>query len=1201
MANGKIDPEKSAELNEEAKKCAADARGKSPILVIGATGAGKSTTINLVYGCPMQVEDEGFSKKLTVVGKGIVKIGDSVDSETLYPQVVPVDEINLVDLPGFGENREIEKKICAANGVLEVIKQADSIRGVMVVIDLDSLKAVRSEGFKKVVYTFSELLNSPGAMSEKEKQAICFVITKVPPDLTKNNIITGITNLKAKYEESLKRSSADKVENQRQLDVLNLINGNNLLIVRNDGTGYSVDDSNLLDITQNRHSIIQYLTKIPENSLSKNSFQLTKPTSKIAEEVRFQNAYNKLFALSKVSDSEFITQLLKNKPNAAEKVMQDIHVLLAALEELMRSTAAGYFGVIDGQQFDSLAANQKLQDIHTKINLLFQTKPYVSAEIVEHIIKSLKYLRELNAAIDSRFKNDLISDTLLDLIDSLTLIQTQLHHQVHLISHENMLTDKNNMQAAVLHAHHAFTDSTTRLAGLEQDKLNNINTNNQTRTNLEDNLTARRTAITNLGARPALAPVPGNPSPVHPHPGVEPPAPGPEPHVPPHPGNPPHGGFGFLNPAGYAIAWGIWKGKLNAFHEAEHAHGEWARRRDSYNTYHANLHQHNVTNGAYQAWQTRNNNYTNSVTAQANYDSNRAAAVSARDRAQLDLDTHNLNARNELAALNAQITAEKATVAAAKLLRLLVIGANESLSTLISSADRITAIEMYKIMVDRLKIFLPNLPANTIDHLEQTLESLRQENTKISTLYISAEMADSEIQHIIFERNKPFDEQLNKLTEEVQVISLNHARNLAEISQLCQSLRGCASLRSLDMQNSELDKTQFAKLLPILMHLPSLLSLNLANCKLDNASAMALIALIYSHPTLIDLNLDCTMISPVIVQLIKGLLALKLNVKENEKIAAFDRYVESYFHSNELLSLEDNENENREFNITVSDDNDISASYVDKSGKLKFAGYITELKACRDKLKLNSINYSNVNPTVAVPAMQTAKTQVSNGNNAGYQPKSRNTSAFFKIMSEDAKPFFSRKLSNSWEQATHWYTHDEMSRLLDNIFGNNDDVDVFTAIDGTQFQGATLVDNLNDRLMQHIANESLGLKKPKHLVLPVNINGNHWVALDINLSNDANPLVAYVDPFGKAMPKNIEDAIKSVFPGISNANLIVSPIRLQNDGYNCGPWVIESLRYIIAKGALPDNLNIEQARRAHQMIIRDQLAAEASAPKAKYP
>ena len=176
---------------------------------------------------------------------------------------------------------------------------------------------------------------------------------------------------------------------------------------------------------------------------------------------------------------------------------------------------------------------------------------------------------------------------------------------------------------------------------------------------------------------------------------------------------------------------------------------------------------------------------------------------------------------------------------------------------------------------------------------------------------------------------------------------------------------------------------------------------------------------------------------------------------------------------------------------------------------------------------------------------------------------------------------------SGYEEDNSWFNDDQINFLLKSL--GNEHVRVIAAINLYQEEGKTLSSNLEEIQLQQTLEVSINTVIEDTLVMPLNLGQQHWAALYIHFNTEDRtmPMIGYFDPFGHTMPKILELTLKKVYTGIKNSNIITSPIRLQSDGYNCGPWVIAILESLIAKEALPDeDLNIREARRTYLERIK---------------
>jgi hypothetical protein len=129
------------------------AKDKNIIVVLGNTGAGKSSFVNLLHGCKFELNKE----HQMVVSKSskipeLMKIGHNNRSQTFCPQVENVGNNDLmlknyvfVDCPGFLDNRGFEVNIANAVNIKKTIGVASTAR-VVVIINYHSLMSDRGKG-----------------------------------------------------------------------------------------------------------------------------------------------------------------------------------------------------------------------------------------------------------------------------------------------------------------------------------------------------------------------------------------------------------------------------------------------------------------------------------------------------------------------------------------------------------------------------------------------------------------------------------------------------------------------------------------------------------------------------------------------------------------------------------------------------------------------------------------------------------------------------------------------------------------------------------------------------------------------------------------------------------------------------------------------------------------------------------------------
>lgn len=166
-----------------------------------------------------------------------------------------------------------------------------------------------------------------------------------------------------------------------------------------------------------------------------------------------------------------------------------------------------------------------------------------------------------------------------------------------------------------------------------------------------------------------------------------------------------------------------------------------------------------------------------------------------------------------------------------------------------------------------------------------------------------------------------------------------------------------------------------------------------------------------------------------------------------------------------------------------------------------------------------------------------------------------------------------------------WYETDDINLLLQHYFAVNPNVEILTALLGTDWQGEEGSNNTLKANLQSFQQQRLLASSPtkNKVIVPVNLNNDHWVLLYIlyQEKNQYPATVYYFDPFGHAINDDVNQAINDAFP---TAEIVNTSARVQSDGYNCGPWIIEAARALVNSGAEP-NGNIRAAREEHQQIL----------------
>ena len=192
-----LDLESTFRLIEETDKSAAIIEGQDIILLLGKTGAGKSTTAHYLAGSEMKkgklgIEVEGSQAK--VEGLERVKIGLSANSETKFLSPIKLElkklirttrlnTIYLCDSPGFDDTAGAEVDISNTYGMIKAIHKCKSVRP-LAVLNYDGMGG-RCEGPIEMARLLSRMLPN----SDDVIDCLEYVFTKFAEDVNPYNLL----------------------------------------------------------------------------------------------------------------------------------------------------------------------------------------------------------------------------------------------------------------------------------------------------------------------------------------------------------------------------------------------------------------------------------------------------------------------------------------------------------------------------------------------------------------------------------------------------------------------------------------------------------------------------------------------------------------------------------------------------------------------------------------------------------------------------------------------------------------------------------------------------------------------------------------------------------------------------------------------------------------------------------------------------
>jgi hypothetical protein len=165
--------------------------GKNAVIVIGNTGAGKSTWLNYLMGCRMMLTPLRRSSMANAAPSEVCPvvpfpIGHTKQSETFMPAIslepMASDPIAYCDCPGFLDNRGAEINIANAVNIRRILQAARSVRIIILISDV-ALIADRSRGLTDMLRICTHLFGSLDTI-KKHKESLLLGVTQSSVDTT---------------------------------------------------------------------------------------------------------------------------------------------------------------------------------------------------------------------------------------------------------------------------------------------------------------------------------------------------------------------------------------------------------------------------------------------------------------------------------------------------------------------------------------------------------------------------------------------------------------------------------------------------------------------------------------------------------------------------------------------------------------------------------------------------------------------------------------------------------------------------------------------------------------------------------------------------------------------------------------------------------------------------------------------------------
>ncbi len=143
-------------MNQNNNKAFDITKGKDIIVVLGNTGAGKSTLLNLLIGNELKIDGHKYVCKNNE--HEAFKIGhEIVNSKTLFPKIVEIEDKIYVDLPGLCDSRGEEVDFMNAVCIKNILTKAKSVKFLLFTTEAAFAES-RGQSFKQLLNKIKNIL-----------------------------------------------------------------------------------------------------------------------------------------------------------------------------------------------------------------------------------------------------------------------------------------------------------------------------------------------------------------------------------------------------------------------------------------------------------------------------------------------------------------------------------------------------------------------------------------------------------------------------------------------------------------------------------------------------------------------------------------------------------------------------------------------------------------------------------------------------------------------------------------------------------------------------------------------------------------------------------------------------------------------------------------------------------------------------------
>ncbi|KAL4473748.1 hypothetical protein ABPG74_022612 [Tetrahymena malaccensis] len=196
------------EYAERGNEAVQKIENKDILILIGATGAGKTTSLYYFLGHPMleedfEIDDQDGNKEKQfkrVIGSKVklenAKIGNTDVSETQFLNIFDMEyqqkKFLLTKSPGFKDKRKLEIDLTNNINTIKMLKACKSIRFILLINYFDII-AERGASFREAALIAAKMLN--GSDFERNLESVCVFYTKVK-EADLKSIRTSIVSIK---------------------------------------------------------------------------------------------------------------------------------------------------------------------------------------------------------------------------------------------------------------------------------------------------------------------------------------------------------------------------------------------------------------------------------------------------------------------------------------------------------------------------------------------------------------------------------------------------------------------------------------------------------------------------------------------------------------------------------------------------------------------------------------------------------------------------------------------------------------------------------------------------------------------------------------------------------------------------------------------------------------------------------------------